>query len=255
MLPLSGQELAPDSSSSLPRRARWKSRRKEKASPRGRVGSGDPGPGPAYGPVAAHARPTRTRSSCTAPPRRKSRFLRQDWLAGTADPTPIFSGSSSGPTGSSRRRRSTSNTCCCSVLSSPACGCWRTVPLDCAAPPDDLLFLVLVVTLHSAALRLVEGRLLGETWEYLWDGGVAGQRLLGLVFQPSAFGVFLLLSLRSLRSRAGRLGSRCHGAGRLRPTRPLSRRRSWCSLTAWSCGATIAACGVPCCWGSLRWPW
>ncbi len=55
--------------------------------------------------------------------------------------------------------------------------------------------MVLVVTLHSAALRLVEGRLLGETWEYLWDGGVAGQRLLGLVFQPSTFGVFLLLSL------------------------------------------------------------
>jgi hypothetical protein len=58
-----------------------------------------------------------------------------------------------------------------------------------------LLFLALVVILHSAALRLVQGRLFGETWEYLWDGGVASQRLLGTVLQASSFGVLLLLSL------------------------------------------------------------
>ena len=123
-------------------------------------------------------------------------FLRQDWLAGTADPTPVFSGIVEWTY----------------RLLSPAAfhveylllfgvylaGLWLLA--DSAfglrgSAGRTLLFLVLVVTLHSAALRLVEGRLLGETWEYLWDGGVAGQRLLGLVFQPSAFGVFLLLSL------------------------------------------------------------
>jgi len=58
-----------------------------------------------------------------------------------------------------------------------------------------LVFLALMVVLHSAALRLVSSRLLGAEWEYLFDGGVAGQRLLGPVFQPSCFGVLLLLSL------------------------------------------------------------
>lgn len=58
-----------------------------------------------------------------------------------------------------------------------------------------LVFLGLMVVLHSAALRFVSSRLLGAEWEYLFDGGVAGQRLLGPVFQPSCFGVLLLLSL------------------------------------------------------------
>jgi Domain of unknown function (DUF6798) len=58
-----------------------------------------------------------------------------------------------------------------------------------------LLFLTFIVILHSAALRVVQGRLLGGTWEYLWDGGVASQRILGTVFQPSSFGVLLLLSI------------------------------------------------------------
>jgi hypothetical protein len=58
-----------------------------------------------------------------------------------------------------------------------------------------LLFLAIMVLLHSAALRLIQGQLLGEPWEYLWDGGVAGQRVLGSVFQPSTFGVFLLFSV------------------------------------------------------------
>jgi hypothetical protein len=38
-------------------------------------------------------------------------------------------------------------------------------------------------------------RLLGVNWTFFFDGGLAGQRLLGSVFQPSAFGVFLLLSV------------------------------------------------------------
>jgi hypothetical protein len=58
-----------------------------------------------------------------------------------------------------------------------------------------LLTLTLLLGLHSAALRFLLTRGLGEDWGYLFDGGVAGQRLLGTVLQPSVFGAFLLLSV------------------------------------------------------------
>jgi len=62
-------------------------------------------------------------------------------------------------------------------------------------PTRRLLTLTFLFGLHSAALRFVLARALGEEWAYLFDGGVAGQRLLGTVMQPSVFGVFLLLSV------------------------------------------------------------
>lgn len=59
----------------------------------------------------------------------------------------------------------------------------------------SLLFLASLIVLHSAALRLALSRTLGVQWAYVLEAGVAGQRLLGLVFQPSTFGVLLLLSI------------------------------------------------------------
>ena len=59
----------------------------------------------------------------------------------------------------------------------------------------SLLFLASLIVLHSAVLRLALSRTLGVQWAYLLEAGVAGQRLLGLVFQPSTFGVLLLLSI------------------------------------------------------------
>jgi hypothetical protein len=59
-------------------------------------------------------------------------------------------------------------------------------------------FAGLLVFLHSAALRYVLSRGLGPQWEYLFDGGVAGQRLLGTVLQPSVFGILLLLAIALL---------------------------------------------------------
>ncbi len=58
-----------------------------------------------------------------------------------------------------------------------------------------LLTVTALTALHSAALRFLLARGLNPTWIFLFDGGLAGQRLLGTVFQPSAFGVFLLLSI------------------------------------------------------------
>lgn len=58
-----------------------------------------------------------------------------------------------------------------------------------------LLFLCGVILVHSAGLRFILSLFPGADWRYLFEGGVAGQRLLGQVFQPSSFGVFLLLSV------------------------------------------------------------
>ncbi|MBE9524794.1 MAG: hypothetical protein IMY76_06820 [Chloroflexi bacterium] len=56
-------------------------------------------------------------------------------------------------------------------------------------------FLTLITLLHSAAVRYLINNIFGLNWNYLLDGGVAGQRLLGEVLQPSTFGVLLLLSI------------------------------------------------------------
>ena len=57
------------------------------------------------------------------------------------------------------------------------------------------LFGTAAVLLHSAALRYGFSSLISPDWEYLIEGGVAGQRVLGDVFQPSSFGVLFLLSI------------------------------------------------------------
>jgi hypothetical protein len=123
--------------------------------------------------------------------------LNHDWLAATLDPTPIFSGliyltgrflfwppifyiyygilagtylfsiygivSESLHTDTSRGKR------------------WT--------------YLTALLIIHSAALRFLVVRIFNTDWAFLFDGGVAGQRLLGSVFQPSTFGVFLCLSI------------------------------------------------------------
>jgi hypothetical protein len=56
-------------------------------------------------------------------------------------------------------------------------------------------FLALIFVVHSAALRFAFSRIFGVDWTYLLEDGVADQRLLGPVFQPSVFGVLLLVSI------------------------------------------------------------
>ncbi len=59
----------------------------------------------------------------------------------------------------------------------------------------SMAFTVLFIAIHSAGLRFALSRWLGVNWTYVLEDGVADQRMLGPVFQPSAFGVFLALSL------------------------------------------------------------
>jgi hypothetical protein len=77
--------------------------------------------------------------------------------------------------------------------------------------------------LHSAALRFFLSRAVGPGWEYALEGGVAGQRLLGPVLQPSSFGVLLVVSVAEfLRQRPRRAAAWAAAAATVHPTYLLS---------------------------------
>jgi hypothetical protein len=123
-------------------------------------------------------------------------LLRQDWLAGTADPTPLFT----------LLVRLTAQ-----WLPQAAFYAYDLLLIGLAfawllALADRVykirsnrlalaLFSVALILLCSAGMRFVLERGLGPDWAYLFDGGLAGQRLLGSVLQPSSFGVLLLGAL------------------------------------------------------------
>ena len=58
-----------------------------------------------------------------------------------------------------------------------------------------LVFLTLFIAVHSAALRYAFTLIRGSTWAYILEDGFAGQRMLGPVFEPSVFAVFLALAV------------------------------------------------------------
>ena len=122
-------------------------------------------------------------------------YLRDDWLAGTLDPTPLFSWivqviAASLPSWTFY------------LLYGGLMGVYLFSLLGIASAVFDLrtaakrtLVLAGLVLIHSAALRYVLARLVLPEAEFVLEGGVAGQRLLGAVLQPSTFGIFLVVSL------------------------------------------------------------
>lgn len=125
-------------------------------------------------------------------------FLDQDWLANTLDPTPVFSGLIH---------------LTAQYLAWPPifygyfailAGIYLfslygilTEAFQCKNVPNSKrwFYLTVLFLVHSAAIRYLIIRISNPNWAFLLDGGVAGQRLLGEVFQPSTFGVFLILSI------------------------------------------------------------
>ena len=122
--------------------------------------------------------------------------LQKDWLANTADPTPVFSYLVAFiykifrfPT----------------VFYLIYLGILVVYFLSCLGiarkisnlnyPFASFLFFVLFTLIHSTAFRYFLTILLGPDWAYIFEGGLAGQRILGTVFQPSSFGVLLILSV------------------------------------------------------------
>ncbi|MEK6220753.1 MAG: hypothetical protein N2D54_00715, partial [Chloroflexota bacterium] len=57
------------------------------------------------------------------------------------------------------------------------------------------VFAGVILLLHAALIRRVLVLVAGDEWKYVLEGGFAGQRLLGPVFQPSSFGVLLVASI------------------------------------------------------------
>ncbi len=57
------------------------------------------------------------------------------------------------------------------------------------------LFAALLVLVHSAAIRWSSYRLLGQDYPWYFQAGVAGQYVLGAMFQPSVFGVLLVVAV------------------------------------------------------------
>jgi hypothetical protein len=122
--------------------------------------------------------------------------LDQDWLANTADPTPVFSG-----------------LICLTARLLPLEAIhveyavifgvygvsllglfdWLAGPVP--RPGARLAYLALLLLVHAAFLRWLSYRVVGADYPYYLQGGLAGQYALGPVFQPSAFGVLLLASL------------------------------------------------------------
>ena len=124
-------------------------------------------------------------------------YLAEDWLAGTADPTPVFSALVAV---TARFLHPNAFYLYFLLLATVYYLSLRRIAarLFNLEPPSMSggVFAALLFVTHSAALRFALGFGVGGIWEYAFDGGVAGQRLLGDVLQPSAFGVLLLLSIQ-----------------------------------------------------------
>jgi hypothetical protein len=124
-------------------------------------------------------------------------LLNQDWLANTPDPTPLFSALIS------LTYALTNNNLLFYVYYALLMGLYLFSVYGLMdllfelrhSKTRSLLFLALFLGAHSAALRYLLSKLAGPEATFLVEGGVAGQRLLGQVFQPSTFAVFLVLSL------------------------------------------------------------
>jgi hypothetical protein len=56
-------------------------------------------------------------------------------------------------------------------------------------------FIALLILIHSAAIRFVLTSIADVDWAYVLEDGFADQRMLGPVFEPSVFAVFLLLAV------------------------------------------------------------
>jgi hypothetical protein len=60
---------------------------------------------------------------------------------------------------------------------------------------QSLVVITMLIAANSFALRFGLSRIFSQEWRFIFEGGVAGQRLLGTVFQPSTFGALLLLGI------------------------------------------------------------
>lgn len=125
-------------------------------------------------------------------------FLREDWLANTADPTPLFSAAVA------FTYRYWHESCfylyfilLLGIYLQALLGVFEYLSSGRATALTRLGFLAVLVFLHSALLRWTSAQLFGVDYPWYFQAGVANQYLLGAGLQPSVFGVLLVLSVSS----------------------------------------------------------
>src|SRR5262249_55886193 len=122
--------------------------------------------------------------------------LHEDWLANTADPTPLFS------LGVALTYRFLHPyvfhlyyLLLFGVYFAGLVGLFAFLAGDRDTPRLRLAFIALLVVLHCAAARWASYRLAGLDYPWYLQAGVAGQYVLGGMLQPSTVGVLLVLSI------------------------------------------------------------
>jgi len=123
-------------------------------------------------------------------------FLRQDWLANTADPTPVFSALVEL---TARYLHEGAFfiyfLLLAGVYFSGLIGVTvHAVPID-RSRTRFLAYLIVVLGMHSALLATLSLATLGVDLRALLTNGVAGQFIMGDILQPSMAGVFLIASI------------------------------------------------------------
>jgi hypothetical protein len=123
-------------------------------------------------------------------------LLREDWLANTTDPTPVFS----------RLVQFTAQYLrpwAFYIYYGVLFGIYAAAMLElfvwlvgpAMATRRWPVFLALLLLFHAALPRWCSYHWLGQDYPWYFQAGVAGQYILGCMFQPSTFGVFLVAAI------------------------------------------------------------
>lgn len=122
--------------------------------------------------------------------------LNEDWLASTQDPTPLVTALIA------FTYRHLPEECfyvyyilLFGVYFHAMLGIYNVISGSAPSVLARYMFIALFLAVHSALLRRLSWQLLGLDYPWYLQCGVAGQYLLGPVFQPSSFGVLLVLSV------------------------------------------------------------
>ena len=124
-------------------------------------------------------------------------YLNRDWLANTLDPTPVFSALVE----QTYRFLHTSGifyifyAFLMGIYLFSLYGIASKVFHINSSRIASFVFLALMILLHSAGLHFALSGAVNSAWIYVLEDGVADQRILGGIFQPSTFGVLLILAI------------------------------------------------------------
>lgn len=127
--------------------------------------------------------------------------LHRDWLANTADPTPVFSRSAAfafrylGPW--------SFHAAFLALLVVYFLSLWRiakVLPFFPRTAVGQMAFAALVIVAHAGIVRAGSVAFVGVDYPWYLQAGVANQYLIGAGLQPSVFGVFLLTAIAAFVS-------------------------------------------------------